>query len=82
MRPELAEWTRSVAPVGDGLPLLLRGAEVARLLGIGRSTAFMLMASGELPVVRIGRSVRVSREALYGWLERRIEWPANGEWAA
>lgn len=54
-------------------PLLLRGGEVAELLGIGRSTAFELMASGELPVVRIGRAVRVPRYALRRWIEQRVE---------
>ncbi len=55
----------------DRLPLLLKAGEVAQLLGISRSTAFVLMASGELPVIRIRRSVRVPRDALYGWIRER-----------
>ncbi len=35
--------------------LLLTAPEVARTLSLGRSKAYELMASGELPVVRIGR---------------------------
>jgi excisionase family DNA binding protein len=54
-------------------PLLLRASEVAAILGIGRSTVFELAASGELPVVRIGRSVRVPRHALYRWIEERTQ---------
>lgn len=57
--------------VTDRLPLLLKAAEVASLLGISRSTAFVMMASGELPVIRIRRSVRVPRDALYGWIRER-----------
>jgi excisionase family DNA binding protein len=51
--------------------LLLKGDEVAQLLGIGRSKAFEMMAAGHLPVIRMGRSVRVPREALYGWIRDR-----------
>ncbi len=54
-----------VLPLAE--PLLLDSREVARLLGVGRTKAFELMA-GALPVVRIGRSVRVSRSALELWI--------------
>jgi excisionase family DNA binding protein len=43
---------------------LLKATEVARLLGIGRTKVYELMAAGELPVVRIGRFVRVPRRSL------------------
>ena len=54
-------------------PLLLRAGEVAKLLGLGRSTVFALLAAGELPVVRIGRSVRVPRVALERWVDERTD---------
>jgi prophage regulatory protein len=50
------------------LPLLIDSREVARLLGIGRTKAFELIARRELPAVRIGRCVRVSRAALSEWV--------------
>jgi excisionase family DNA binding protein len=66
------------APAGDRPvlavaepPLLLRAEEAARLLGLGRSTVFMLLAAGELPAVRIGRSVRVSRTAVERFIADR-----------
>ena len=43
---------------------LLQAEEVAKLLGIGRSKAYEMMAHGELPALRIGRLVRVPRHAL------------------
>lgn len=52
----------------DGPTLLVDSREVARLLGVGRTKAFELMARDELPVVRIGRCVRVSRAALEVWI--------------
>ena len=58
-------------------PLLLRAAEVAKLLGLGRSKVFAMLAAGELPVVRIGRSVRVPRAALEHWIAEHTQ-HANG----
>ena len=58
-------------------PLLLRAGEVASLLGLGRSTVFALLAAGELPVIRIGRSVRVPRVALERWIDERTDHVAN-----
>lgn len=49
--------------------LLLRAEEAGRLLGLGRSKIYELMAAGELPVVMVGRSRRVNRLALERWIE-------------
>ena len=56
---------------GAGPPLLLRATEVAALLGLGRSTVFALMASGQLPTVRVGRAVRVPRAGLERWISQQ-----------
>jgi excisionase family DNA binding protein len=48
---------------------LLRAEEVGRVLRIGRTKTFELLVSGELPVVRIGRVVRVSKAALDRWID-------------
>jgi len=58
-------------------PLLLKAGQVAQLLGLGRSTVFTLLAAGELPVIRIGRSVRVPRVALERWIDERTDHVAN-----
>src|SRR5438094_6761456 len=58
--------------------LLLRMTEVATLLGLGRSTVYELVQRGELPVIHVGRAVRVPTDALERWIElRRAE--AEGE---
>ena len=54
-----------------GERLLLTVEEEARRLGIGRSLAWRLVRSGELPSVRLGRLVRVPERNLQGWLDRR-----------
>jgi excisionase family DNA binding protein len=53
--------------------LLLDSRDVANLLQIGRTKAFHMMACGELPVIRIGRCVRVPRLALESWIAARTD---------
>ena len=47
----------------------LKVQEVAAVLRIARSRVYELVGEGEIPSVRIGRSVRVSRNELERWLE-------------
>jgi excisionase family DNA binding protein len=54
-------------------PLLLKAGDVAKLLGFGRSKVFAMLAVGELPVIRIGRSVRVPRSALEDWIAEHTQ---------
>jgi excisionase family DNA binding protein len=49
---------------------LLTRADVCEVLGIGPTKLWTLTASGELPVVRIGRVVRVSRQDLDDFIRR------------
>jgi prophage regulatory protein len=55
-------------PCAVGERWLLDSREVARLLGISRTKTYQMMAAAELPTVRIGRCIRVSREALLQWV--------------
>ncbi|MCA1670411.1 MAG: helix-turn-helix domain-containing protein [Thermomicrobia bacterium] len=53
-------------------PVLLRDHEVAAILNISRSKAYLLMASGDIPgVLRLGRSIRVHRPTLLAWLTQQ-----------
>jgi excisionase family DNA binding protein len=56
---------------------LLDSRDLSRLLGIGRTKAFQLMARAEVPVIHIGRSVRVPRAALERWIEANTEGQAE-----
>lgn len=53
--------------------LLLTVEEAARRLGIGRTLAWQLVRQGELPVVRLGRCVRVPCQALQEWIARQVK---------
>jgi excisionase family DNA binding protein len=57
--------------VDERHPEWLKVPEVAKVLRIARSRAYELVAEGEIPSVRIGRSVRVSRRELDRWLEEQ-----------
>jgi excisionase family DNA binding protein len=60
---------------------LLRAEEVAQLLGVGRSKVFEMIRSRELPMIRMGRSVRVPRTALLAWIEQSTQRPDSvGAW--
>jgi len=43
--------------------------DVQQLVGIGRTKAYELVTTGELPAVRIGRCIRVNRGELDEWLQ-------------
>ncbi|MCL4464991.1 MAG: helix-turn-helix domain-containing protein [Chloroflexi bacterium] len=54
--------------------LLLKPEEAAEVLGIGRTRTYQLLANGGLPgVVRIGKSVRISAEALRRWIAEQTQ---------
>jgi excisionase family DNA binding protein len=55
--------------------LLLRPREVASLLSVSRSTVYGWIATGNLPVVRLGTSrvARVPLDALRDWIDAQVE---------
>jgi excisionase family DNA binding protein len=50
---------------------LLRPEEVARILGVRRSSVYEYVRTGRLPHVRVGRHVRFLREDLEEWIRRQ-----------
>ncbi len=52
--------------------LLYRPSEVGDAIGVGRSKAYELIASGEIPSIRIGGCVRVPVDALRAWIARQV----------
>ena len=53
----------------DDLPMTLRVEELMPILGIGRNTAYALVRSGRLRSIRVGRQVRIPKNALIEFLE-------------
>ena len=52
------------------LPMTLRVEDLMPLLGIGRNTAYELIRSGQVRSVRIGRQIRIPRDALLEFLRK------------
>jgi excisionase family DNA binding protein len=48
----------------DALPLMLRVEDVMAVLDTGRTATYEAIGAGEIPSVRIGRSLRVPKHAL------------------
>lgn len=55
----------------DDLPLTLRVEELIPVLGIGRNTAYDLVRSGQIRSIRIGRQLRVPKDAVLDFLTQQ-----------
>jgi excisionase family DNA binding protein len=54
-------------------PLALRRRDAARLLGLSERALWTLTNRGDVPHVRLGKSIRYPVEALQTWLQRRTK---------
>ena len=45
--------------------------EIAKLLRIGRTTAYALVKEGHFKIVRIGSAIRISKQSFDEWLDRQ-----------
>jgi excisionase family DNA binding protein len=52
----------------EALPLVLKGEDVAKVMSIARQTAYELAHRQGFPAVRLGRCIRIPREAFLTWL--------------
>lgn len=50
------------------LPLVLSVHDLARVLGIGKNTAYDLVRSGRIKSIRIGHRIRITKSALLDFL--------------
>jgi len=55
---------------GVAEPILLRPVDLVSLLQLSRAQVYLLLASGEIPSIRIGRLRRIRRQDLEEWLNR------------
>ena len=53
--------------------LLLRVSEAAEMLSVARSKAYLMVQTGELPKVVVGRSIRVPAAALRAWVDAQTQ---------
>lgn len=69
---------REQDPLGTLPYKLLTPIQVAELLGVGRSTVYELLASGDIPSVRVGRSRRVPLGSVEKYVEARLAEAQDG----
>ena len=55
----------------DDLPLTLRVEELMPIFGVGRNTAYELVRSGQIRSIRVGRQLRVPKDAVQDFLNRQ-----------
>ena len=55
----------------DDLPLTLTVEEAGQILRVGRNTAYELVRCGKLPSIRVGKQIRILRQALLDYLSRQ-----------
>jgi len=52
----------------DDLPLVLRVEDLMPILDIGRNTAYALVRSGQIRSIKVGRQIRIPRNAVIEFL--------------
>ena len=55
----------------EELPLTLRVEDLMPILGIGRNAAYELVRSGKIRSIRIGRQLRIPKDAIQDYLAQR-----------
>jgi excisionase family DNA binding protein len=55
----------------DDLPVILRVEDLTTILDIGRNTAYELVRSGQIRSVRVGRQIRIPKEAVQEFFYRQ-----------
>jgi excisionase family DNA binding protein len=58
-----------------GGPLLLTAVQAAKMLSVGRTTVYELVAAGDLETVHIGRSMRIPADSVHAFITLRRRRP-------
>ena len=66
------------SPQTEEIKRLLSADELARELGVGRTTAYSLLWSEAIPSMKVGRLRKVRREDLESFIKARMERSEHG----
>ena len=66
------------SPQTEETKRLLSADELARELGVGRTTAYALLWSGQIPSMKIGRLRKVRREDVQAFIDAHTEYSEHG----
>jgi excisionase family DNA binding protein len=53
----------------EDYPLVLKVEQVAQILGVSKRRAYEIMDLKSFPLLKVGRSKRVSRDSFFQWLD-------------
>ena len=53
----------------DDIPLIMTVEDLMHIRQVGRNTAYEVVRSGEIKSIRVGRQIRITRDALMVFLE-------------
>jgi excisionase family DNA binding protein len=65
-------------PAATPFPLVVAIRDAARMLAVGRTTLYELIASGQLATIHIGRAVRIPVDDLRTFVNSRSEAALSG----
>jgi len=54
-------------------PICLRVNDAARMIGVGRTKLYALIAAGEVEMVKLGKATRITTASLHDLITRRRE---------
>jgi excisionase family DNA binding protein len=60
-----------IPPATTRAPMLLTVRDLEAELQLGRTRTYELLRSGSIPVIRVGRALRVPRDALRRWVDEQ-----------
>jgi excisionase family DNA binding protein len=60
------------------LPAILTVGHIQRTLGVAKKTAYDLVHRADFPAIRLGRTIRVPREAFWRWLDQQAGGQGEG----
>lgn len=52
-------------------PICVRVNDAARMVGVGRTKLYQLIAAGEIEAVKLGKSTRIITASLHGLIDRQ-----------
>ncbi|AYO78685.1 excisionase [Sphingobium yanoikuyae] len=52
-------------------PICVRVNDAARMIGVGRTKLYALIAAGEIDTVRLGKAIRITTASLHELINRR-----------
>lgn len=57
------------APLSD--PICVRVNDAARMIGVGRTKLYELIAAGEVETVKLGKATRITTDSLHDLIRRQ-----------